>query len=43
MLVFAFVAFLILVLAWLLAPTGEAKPAPVAVAPAPPVGEPLTA
>ena len=43
MLIIAFVAFLILVLAWLLAPTGEAKPAPVAAAPTPPVGEPVTA
>ena len=43
MLLIAFVAFFILVLAWLVAPTGEAKVAPPSAAPAMPVREPLTA
>ena len=34
MILFAFIAFFVLVVAWLLAPTGEAEAAPVA-APAP--------
>ena len=43
MLLIAFVAFFILVLAWLIAPTGESDAAPAAAAPSLPIGEPLTA
>ena len=43
MLLIAFVAFFILVLAWLIAPTGEIEAAPVPAAPALPIREPLTA
>ena len=43
MLLIAFVAFFVLVLAWLIAPTAEVEAASAPVAPALPIGEPLTA
>ncbi len=43
MLLIAFVAFFILVFAWLMAPTGKIDAAPAPAAPALPLAEPLTA
>ena len=42
MLLFAFVAFFLLVVAWLMAPNGEVREAAVTAAPAPTLGEPAT-
>ena len=43
MLLVAFVAFFLLVLAWLIAPTGEIEDAPVPAVSGLPMREPLTA
>ena len=43
MLLIAFVAFLILVLAWLVAPTDKAQAIPAESSPALPLGEPAAA
>ncbi len=43
MLLIAFVAFFVLVLAWLIAPTGEIEAAPAPVMPSLPIQEPITA